>query len=343
MKEITQNPDRYSKLGNEWVISASKDIKPLNLPIGIPLQNLKPVISANGIVVKVGDNYLCSPQTINEIEESQNPHYDIIENGNVKVKDKEVVIGKTIKIIELDINRLEGLIQSRVFMNKQSGVVSVKYINDPSENIEGIPTSLIKQINYTLTQEGERPSDEYEIIDYYTKVNPKVNPLASHYTIKPLRNTTDQQETIFDPKKLQEFLIGLDAQLALLRRDFNEIKSTFFDGIIPENPAVIVENMIARTDVDDNETDHSYKITESSLVSIETPPVKKVQEELQDAQAKIQSDIKTNTLSLQQRAIELENTLRRAQSGDAATQQALQQTLNATRTELAEIQKKLAK
>ena len=79
------------------------------------------------------------------------------------------------------------------------------------------------------------------------------------------------------------------------------------------------------------------------MVSIETPPVKKVQEELQDAQAKIQSDIQTNTRSLQQRALELENTLRRAQSGDAATQQALQQTLNATRKELADVQKKLAK
>ena len=49
MKTISQNPDRYSKVGSSWVISASKDIKPIYLPIGVSLTNLKPVIKANGI------------------------------------------------------------------------------------------------------------------------------------------------------------------------------------------------------------------------------------------------------------------------------------------------------
>ena len=99
MKTISQNPDRYSKQGSNWVISADKAITPITLPIGVPLTNLKPLILANGIIVKVGENYLCSLTTLNEIKQSNNPHYDIVENGKIKVKDKEVVIGKTIKII----------------------------------------------------------------------------------------------------------------------------------------------------------------------------------------------------------------------------------------------------
>ena len=102
IKQINQNPERYTTDGKNWKISASTNIKPIYLPIGVTLNNLKPIIKANGMVVKVGEDYLCSTQTLNDIKDSKNPHYDIVENGKLKVKDKEVVIGKTIKIIELE-------------------------------------------------------------------------------------------------------------------------------------------------------------------------------------------------------------------------------------------------
>lgn len=334
MKALTQNEDRYSKVNGNWVISASKDIKPLTLGIGVPLQNLKPVILANGIVVKVGEDYLCSLQTLNDIKESNNPHYDIIANGSVKVKDKEVVIGKTIKIIELDVDSLNTAIQEREFMNRQSGVISVKYINNEEETIEGIPTLLIKQIDYTLTPSAQRPSDEYSVVDYFMMVNPKTNPDASYYNVAPLKQQTDQQETIFDPKKLRTFLIELDEQLKLLRRDFDTIKQTFFNGIIPSPnlSGVIIENKVARIDVDDTETEHGYRSMQTSeLISIEATPVKQLQDSLSDAQAQLNEQTK----DLQQQLIQ-------AQSGDIATQRAIQQELNRTRTELAEVQKKLA-
>ena len=109
MKTILQNADRYSKQGGSWVISASNDITPIYLPIGVPLTNLKPLIQADGIIVKVNEDYLCSPITLNLINDSNNPHYDIVQNGTLMVKDKEIMIGKTIKIIELDISRLETI------------------------------------------------------------------------------------------------------------------------------------------------------------------------------------------------------------------------------------------
>ena len=276
MKTISQNPDRYSKQGANWVISASPDIKPIYLPIGVSLTNLKPLILANGIIVKVGEDYLCSLTTLNEIKQSNNPHYDIVENGKIKVKDKEVVIGKTIKIIELDITKLKELADSRNFMNLQSGVTAIEYTNDETTLVEGIPKKLIEQINYTLDKDSERPKDKFEVVDYFKMVDKVVSP---HYTIAPIRTQTDQQQTIFDPKRLQTFIIELSAQLALLRRDFNTIQKTFFDGIIPTPNiyGIIQEDILAQTDTDDLDSRHSNRIIDSSVViAVEPTPIQTV-------------------------------------------------------------------
>lgn len=292
MKKLTQNPNRYSKQGTNWVISASPNVKPIYLPIGVPVQNLKPIIKSNGIVVKVGDNYLCSLETINLIKDSNNPHYDIIQNGTIKVKDKEVVIGKTIKMIELDITKLRALGDSRNFMNLQSGVTDVEYTNDETEMVDGIPKKLIDQINYTLDKESDRPSDKFEVVDYFKMVDKEINP---HYTIKPIRTITDQQETIFDPKKLQTFIIELSDQLKLLKRDFNTIQDTFFRGVIPTPNiyGVLIEDKVARTDVDDTETNHSNKKTETSeLVSIETSPILSVKSDVETLKVEVEKNTK---------------------------------------------------
>jgi hypothetical protein len=319
MKNLTQNSDRYSKQGVNWVISASPDITPIYLPIGITLQNLKPIIKSNGIVVKVGDNYLCSLETLNLIKDSNNPHYDIIENGKIKVKDKEVVMGKTIKIIELDITKLQALGDSRNFMNLQSGVTMVEYTNDETELVDGIPKKLIEQINYTLDKESERPSDKFEVVDYFRMVDKINNPDAAHYTIKPIRTITDQQETIFDPKKLQNFIIELSNQLALLKRDFNQIQDTFFRGTIPTPNmyGVIIEDKIAQTDVDDVETNHSNRKTETSeLVSIEVSPISSVKSDLETTKEQLSIE----QLKNKERADELQRTIQTGQTTDQQNQ-----------------------
>ena len=345
MKTISQNPERYSKQGTSWVISASPDITPIYLPIGVELQNLKPLIKANGIVVKVGDNYLCSLETLNLIKESNNPHYDIVENGKLKVKDKEVVIGKTIKIIELNLNNLTTIIDGREFMNRQSGVTSVSYINNQRDLVEGVSKAIIDQINYTLDRESQRPSDKFEVVDYSNMVNPKTNPAAGHYTIKPIRVVTDQQETIFDPTKLQTFIIELSNQLKLLRNDFNQIQKTFFEGIIPTPNlyGLIVEDKIADTDVDDVDSNHSYRTTESDLISVEPPPVQAVNDNLQTTEAELTKEIDLAEKNSQLRSIRLEEELRRAQQGDLQAQQSIQQELNRTKKQLVDIQTKLNK
>jgi hypothetical protein len=298
IKEINQNPERYTTDGKNWKISASKDIKPIYLPIGVQLNNLKPVIKGNGIIVKIGLDYLCSTQTLSDIKDSKNPHYDIVENGKLKVKDKDITIGKTIKIIELDVSKLQGIIDSRDFQNKQAGVLDVSYIDDAQNGlIEGIPKKLIEQINYTLDMSSERPSDKFEVVDYFKMVDTNRNPNASHYTIKPVRAVTDQQETIFDPLKLQTFLIELGDQLKLLKRDFVKIQDTFFKGEIPtpNQYGIIIEDIVARTDEDDLGSNHSVKQRESSdLVSIESNPINTIKDEVKKANQQLEQNQTTD-------------------------------------------------
>ena len=251
MKLISQNPERYSKQGSNWVISADKAITPIKLPIGVPLSNLKPLILADGIIVKVGDVYLCSLITLNLIKQSNNPHYDIVQNGTIKVKDKSVVIGKTIKIIELKLANLTAIMDERDVLNKNAGVVDVVYGGETNK-VDGVPKGLIDQINYTLDKVSERPMDEYSIFDFYTMVDFKNNEKASHYKITPLLVQTQQADTIFDPAKLREYLIEVADKLKLLEIDFNLIQDIFYEAKLPNNPNTYTEIKQASQDTDTN-------------------------------------------------------------------------------------------
>jgi len=227
MKTISQNPDRYSKQGANWVISASNRINPIYLPIGVPLQNLKPLIVADGIIVKVGEMYLCSLTTLNEIKQSNNPHYDIIQNGKVIVKDKTVVIGSTIKIIELDISRLQSIGELQDTKGIKAGVSSVEYIYEGTQT-DGISDNLITQINYTLNQDSIRGLDTYTL--YQLKLAPD-----SAYSLSALDVVKQPENELLDMTKLKVFTEGVRSRLKLLRDDFNMIKKMFFEGQIPVN------------------------------------------------------------------------------------------------------------
>ena len=227
MKTISQNPDRYSKQGSSWVISASPDIAPIYLPVGVSLSNLKPVIKANGIIVKVGEDYLCSTNTLNEIKSSNNPHYDIVANGEVIVKDKRVTIGKTIKIIELDISRLQTIAELQDTRGVKAGVSSVEYIYE-GDKTDGVPNNLITQINYTLNQDSIRGLDTYTL--YQLKLAP---PAA--YSLDALDIVLQPQNELLDMPKLKVFTEGVRERLTLLRKDFKMIKEMFFNGTLPLN------------------------------------------------------------------------------------------------------------
>jgi hypothetical protein len=280
MKTISQNPDRYSKQGGSWVISASPDILPIYLPVGVSLSNLKPLIKANGIVVKVGEMYLCSTTTLNEIKSSNNPHYDIVENGEVIVKDKRVVIGKTIKIIELNLTNLTNIITDRDTLNRNAGVIDVIYGPD-TESIDGVPKGIIDQINYTLDQSSDRPMDEYSIFDFYGMVDYMNNPSAAHYKVTPLLVQTQQADTIFDPKKLREYLIEVSDKLKLLERDFNFIQDIFYEATIPETPTTFTEIQQAMPDAETN-NNHTVRRYSRSQGTFEDNSLNQTKKEIEE-------------------------------------------------------------
>jgi hypothetical protein len=305
MKTISQNPDRYSKVGSSWVISANADslnkgVTPLTLPIGVPQSNLKPLIKADGIIVKVGENYLCSLNTINLIKDSNNPHYDIVQNGTIKIKDKEVVIGKTIKIIELNLTNLTTIMASRDTLNKNAGVTDVVY-GEETNLVDGVPQGLIDQINYTLDEASKRPMDEYSIFDFYSMVDYVKNEKAAHYKITPLLVQTQQADTVFDPTKLREYLIEVGNKLKLLENDFNLIQDIFYDAKLPNTPISYTEKEQASADKDTNKSpavrrnyrdngsfeDNSLNKTKTDLED----SLQQSKQELEDEINKIKKDI----------------------------------------------------
>ena len=326
MKTISQNPERYSKQGSSWVISASKDITPTYLSIGVPLQNLKPLIKANGIVVKVGESYLCSLQTFNDIKLSQNPHYDIIQNGTLKVKDKEVIIGKTIKIIELNVDNLTTIIDNRDILNKNAGVLDVVYSTE-TKDIDGVRRGIIDQINYTLDETSQRPMDEYSIFDFYRMVDFKNNPNASHYKINPLLVQTQQADTIFDPKKLREYLIEVQDKIKLLEIDFNLIQDIFYEAKLPNNPMSYTEIEQATPDADTNKIHTIRRYNRSNGTFVDNV--------LTTTTNKINTDIDSIKSDLQKQNLLTQTEIQAAQANDEVIQTQLAQRVNELQTALA--------
>ena len=311
MKTISQNPDRYSKQGSNWVISADKAITPITLPIGVPLTNLKPLILANGIIVKVGENYLCSLTTLNEIKKSNNPHYDIVQNGIVKVKDKEVIMGKTIKIIELDISRLQSIGDLQDTKGIKAGVSSVEYTYEGTKT-DGISNNLITQINYTLNEDSIRGLDTYTL--YQLKLAPD-----AAYSLDALDIVLQPQNELLDLPKLKVFTEGVRERLTLLRKDFNMIKEMFFNGITPLNVGKVeitaqslsdpLQQLLGAKDL------HQVIYKEvGSLQSIR---------DTQATQRKLQADIAAQQEALAKQNQEVQNRIASAQATDASAQATL--------------------
>lgn len=304
IKPIIQNPERYSKLAKDWQVSSISDspnpttsgIKPITLKSGLPLSNLRPLLKANGIIVKVNDYYLISPQTLKDVIDSNNPHYDMVTNGEIPVKTKSVKIGNTIKIIELKEKVLNDIINKRDYGNRTAGVTDVIYVNEGVEPL-GVTQNLIDQINYTLTPNELRPKDEYSVVNFYNMVDK--SGYGGHYTIEQIKSTTAQQETIFLPAQLEKFMSLLDGKLKKLEEDFNFIQNIFYKGIIPNpNPHLTFTDHIRATgdDSDDDVTNrHSFTQYERTTIDNVTPVSATIKSELDKVKQEIIAAQQINT------------------------------------------------
>jgi len=295
IKEINQNPERYSTKSDRFQISASPDIKPLDLLIGDLPEGLVPVLAVDGIIVNVGEYKLVSQATLDLIKESNNPHYDIRNNGVIKTtSNKSGSIGQTIPSITLNVDNLISVGTDRDRLNRIAGVTEVNYVYEGSV-ISGttLTQNLVDQINYTLNPNVLRPMDEYTLAEL------KLSD-AKYYDITGLKITTSQsEEKIFDYTKLEEFLKGVKERIKALNKDFNIIKDIHYKGEIPADfPTYVIKKQATAEDVQES-GDFDIVTKTSELISVEKTTTQQLQEEQQLAVQQLQTQLQQN-ISVQQ-------------------------------------------
>ena len=342
-KPIEQNPTRYNKKDNKWIISALPEeptkeqieaIKPLQLQVGKPIDKDKmiPLLAVDGIVVKINDFYIISPQTLSDIKDSNNPHYDIVENGTLL----GVTIGKTVPIIEISDKQLEAIGNTRDISNKNAGVLEVDYIYE-TELEMGIPIGLINQINYTLSPDISRPSDKFKTLDWalQSELNPTV------YDLKQLKiDTAQEKEKSLDTKKLETFLKGVESSLKIIRKDFDDIKQCFMDAVLP-GLSTTTWDLVATTDSSNDTSDKPQTISKSStIISVGDTPLVAKETALKEEQERLATETEAAKTTLEQKIARQSDEFRRAQEGDTAAQDRLREEIAAARTATSDVYSK---
>jgi hypothetical protein len=265
-KLIGQNPERYSKMGAQWKISASKNVTPIYLPIGINPLNLLPVLEVDGVMVEVGDYKLISQATLNNIMESNNPHHDLNENGVVK----GVSIGKTIPTLRINLDSLTLAGEKRDTLNRNAGVVSVDYIYEgtmvPNTNLS---QNIVDQINYTLNPDIDRPKDTYNLAEL------QLAPIDV-YDISTENALTEQDlvDNIFSYSKLSDYLNAVKETQIGLQKDFFLIKQVFWEGKVPGdlNTYKVTKMATAEDQYESDDIQIVYKSAQPIINIVASPP-----------------------------------------------------------------------
>ncbi len=256
---ITQNAARYTQTSNgDWQVwatnpvaieSGSADgtdlakatVEPINLQSEVEGEWV-PLLEVDGVVVRVLGKNLISQATLDSIRASGNPHWDVKSNGSITIKDRGIPLGKTIPVIELNIDNLPELGRKRDTGNTFAGVKGVKYTHT-TDLINGIPKGLIAQINYTLSPNVNRPEDTYS---YYQI------PLKGDYSVTKLKTDTAQADGSLDKAKLKAFVTGVSSRLKTIRADYNIIKRMFYLGQFPTDGLLFTDTRRADAEGDVN-------------------------------------------------------------------------------------------
>lgn len=316
-----QNPQRYTPTDSGWVISSVKDspnknakgeIKPIKLERGktISMDSLKPLLEVDDIVIGVEDYYLVSEKTLNDIKESNNPHWDIQTNGLVLGKR----IGRTIPFIKVDVSKLKASGDGQDLKIANAGVKSVEYIYE-TELETGVPMGLVKQLNYTLKEDIGRPGDSFRLWDMKLGDD-------TLYTIEKLKIDTAQTDGTLDKAKLDTFLKGINERLVLLKADFHMIRDTFYNGTQPVSKGeTLIKNKVATTEDTTDSAPKQNVIKNTTLIGSTPQPISKAV----DSTTKVIDEKTTNVQKqVEQQKLELAAT----QQKQTLAQQQLQADLN---------------
>ena len=321
--EVNQNPQRYKKTPNGWEISALppnpsnkqvREIKPLRINASEILP-LKPLLSENvkGIVVYLSstDEYLCSPSLYQTIKDSYetNPHLFYLENDKLK----GASIGKSIPIIKINDSKLAGLSSTQEDKCKKAGVKKLIWPQDRNR------ANLLQQIDWTLG-DIQKPYDEFSVSDLNLKGN---------YTIEGLKIIPLDKDKKIDEALLKSNLKSINDRLAELRNDLNNIKDTYYNGIIPNSSTTDYRIISSTASVNDEKSEPNKQVVfkKSLIQSKEGERTNQSITQAQDEAAKIQTEADNKAKTLQQKIDEQAAVIDQAQKGDRIAQEELRKSL----------------
>ena len=321
--EVNQNPQRYKKTPVGWEISAlptnptskqKAEIKPLKINASEILP-LKPLLSESvkGIVVYLisSDEYLCSPSLYQTIKDSYttNPHLFYLENDKIK----GASIGKSIPIIRIDDSKLSSLASVQEDKCKKAGVKKLIWPQDRNR------ANLLQQIDWTLG-DSQKPYDEFSVSDLNLKGNYSIGGL----TIIPL----DKDKKI-DEALLKSNLKAINDRLAILRDDLNNIKGTYYNGIIPNSSTTDYRIISSTASVNDEKSDPQTQVVfkKSLIQSKEEERTNQSITQAQDDATKLAKDAEDKAKTLQQKIDDQASVIEQAQRGDRVAQDELRKSL----------------
>ena len=342
----SQNPQRYKKTNTGWEISALPDnpnakqraeIKPLKINASEILP-LKPILSemVRGIVVYLisTDEYLCSPSLYSTIKDSYegNPHLFYLENDNIR----GASIGKSIPIIKIDDTNLSSLASVQESKCNKAGVKKLIWPFDRNR------ANLLQQIDWTLG-DSNKPFDEFSVSDLNLKAN---------YSIEGLRIIPLDKDKKIDEELLKSNLKAINDRLAELRDDLNNIKDTYYNGIIPNSSTTDYRIISSTASVNDEKADGEKQVV-FKRTTIQAKEVERTNQSItqsQDEAKKLADEAEANAKTLQQKIDEQASQLDEAQRGDRVAQDNLakqlrdaQSSISSTRTFAEEQAAKYAK
>lgn len=225
-KVIGYRPERYSWNKRDWwQVEAPGSTRPARFQYGEAPPNMLPVLSVDGIVVKIDfadvggvrfdDWYLVSPATLKELQNESNPHYDISLNGVLG----GIPLGETVPVISIDTQAIAQLISDSEDANRSAAIKDVIHIVEDPDNSITLPKTLVQQIDFTLKEGLNRPAAEWEQFDLNLNAN---------YGIKAVTVANKQEDGSFDIKKMRAFLAATKDIQRGLQEDLNRIKRAYF-------------------------------------------------------------------------------------------------------------------
>ena len=344
--ELNQNPDRYKKMPDGWLISALPnnptrkqiaEIPPLKINASEILP-LKPLLSESvkGIVVYLisGDEYLCSPTTYESIKNSYdtNPHLFYLENDKIS----GASIGKSIPIIKVDDTKLSSLSQTQEDKCLKAGVTKLIWPQDRNR------ANLLQQIDWTLG-DSQKPFDEYSVTDL---------DLKGDYSITGLQIIPLDGDKKIDEDALKSNLKTISDRLAELRNDLNTIKDIYYNGIVPNGSTEDYRVVSSISSINDEESEPTKQVVfkRTTIQAKEEERTNQSITQAKDEAEKLAKEAEENARTLQQKIDEQADQLEKAQTGDRVAQDNLarqlrdaQANINSTRTFAEEQAAKYAK